>query len=408
MLLAAIVSDHPFQIPEQYCRGKTLFDMGEETVPQDLCTGHRLIITERDDSVTRIKIPNHTEHQIGGQNMVTEWQERLLLQDIMDGLAAAIRDAESEGRDVDIDQLDSIKLNKLAYLAVNEFNVPVTYSWYLYGASLSDSDVNVGYAIDAYESEIGTDYEPSIGDEPWEQPGESPLTYKEFFLRDVDLENIFRDKTKSYLEDFYSDYAPDKYEELYVACAIFQKSLDAIGENRGVGTERQQIETALDELNGLVEEVVFHEEFDEEVVEAFTLYTDLLKDVLVTLPEIEEWTAYKRRTVYDVCSFFYNKAWKYVALRISEDMVEEINGPSWRSLLSGILDDVDEVSSTYEEDFRGIEQRCYESEIVAQEFRRYTLDAETEEDYSERAEEDLEIVEEWEPASQEANEHLDE
>lgn len=340
--------------------------------------------------------------------MVTEWQERLLLQDIMDGLAAAIREAESGGRDVDIDQLDSIKLNKLAYLAVEEFDVPVTYSWYLFGASLSDSDVNVGYVIDAYENEISAEYEPSVGDEPWEQPGESPLTYKEFFLRDVGLENIFRNKTKSYLQEFYSDYAPKKYEELYVSCAVFQKSLDDIGENRGVGTERPQVETALDELNILVEQVAFHEEFDEEVVGAFTLYTDLLKDVLVSLPEIEEWNAYKRRTVYDVCSFFYNKAWKFVALRISEDMVGEVNGPSWRSLLSGILDDVEEVSFTYEQDFRGLEQRCYESGIVAEEFRRYTLDVESEEDYSDRAEEDLEIVGEWEPASEEANEHLGE
>lgn len=340
--------------------------------------------------------------------MVTEWQERLLLQDIMDGLAAAIREAECEGRDVDIAELDAIKLNKLAYLAIEEFDVPITYSWYLYGASLSDSDVTVDYVTDAYESGISAEYEPSVGDEPWEQLGESPLTYKEYFLRDVDLESIFKEKTKAYLKDFYSGYAPEKYEDLYVACAVFQKSLDAVGETRGVGNEMPDAETVINELNTLVEEVVFHEEFDQEVVDAFTLYTDLLKDVLVSLPDIEEWTAYKRRTVYDVCSFFYNKAWKYVALRISEDMVEEVNGPSWRSLLSGILDDVDEVSSTFEEDFRGLEKRCYESGIVGQEFRQYTVDKNVEEDYSERAEEDLEIVEEWESASKEANEYLDE
>lgn len=340
--------------------------------------------------------------------MVTPWQERLLLQDVMDGLAAAIREAESRGRDVDIAKLDSIKLNKLVYFAIDEFDVPITYSWYLYGASVSDSDVTMDYVIDAYESDITPDYEPSIGDEPWEQYGESPLTYKEYFLRDIDLENIFEEKTKAYLQDFYQGYAPEKYEELYVASAVFQKSLDTVSKNRGFSSETPALGVVLEELSDLVEEVAFHEELDREVIDAFTLYSDLLKDVLVTLPEIEDWDARKRRTVYDVCSFFYEKAWKYVALHISEDKAEEVRGPSWRDLLSGILDDIEEISSSYEEDFRSLEKRCYEAGIVGEEFQQYATHTEAEEDYSNRSDEDLAIVEEWEVASEEANEYLDE
>lgn len=336
--------------------------------------------------------------------MVTEWQERLLLGDVLDGLAAALREAEREGRNVD--QLDAVGLNKLVYLAVDEFEPPVTYTWSLHGASVCDPDVDVDRVLDAYEGRIDVEYEPSLGSESGDHPGESPRAYEEFFLHDVDLESLLGERRKADLDDFYRDYVPDAYEDLYVASAVVRRSLDAVARRRGLGEETPDVEAVLEELDVLVEAVAFHGELDRDVVDAVTRYADLLKDVLVTLPDVEAWDAGKRRAVCDVCSFFDDVAWRYVALRISEDTVEG-NGPRWRSLLAGILDDVEAVASTYDEDLRTLERRCFESGIAGREFRRYASDADVVEDYSGRAEEDLDVVAEWEPASEEANEHLD-
>lgn len=61
--------------------------------------------------------------------MISPWEQNQILIDIVDGLGVAIHDV-----DADIDNLTSIKLNKLLYLAVNSdrfvrYGCPNIYYW---------------------------------------------------------------------------------------------------------------------------------------------------------------------------------------------------------------------------------------------------------------------------------------
>jgi hypothetical protein len=57
--------------------------------------------------------------------MITLGDEDDLLKDIEEGVEIAINRLG-----YDRDAVDPIKFNKLAYLAIHEFDLPITYGWY--------------------------------------------------------------------------------------------------------------------------------------------------------------------------------------------------------------------------------------------------------------------------------------
>ncbi|QSG02825.1 hypothetical protein [Natranaeroarchaeum sulfidigenes] len=66
-------------------------------------------------------------------------------QDVVDELLTCIAEAMAQLDDVDPTYANKTKLQKLLYLAIDEFDLPVTYSWYLAGAVLpGDSGTPTG------------------------------------------------------------------------------------------------------------------------------------------------------------------------------------------------------------------------------------------------------------------------
>jgi len=291
--------------------------------------------------------------------MVTPWEENQILSDIMSGLGAAIEESE-----VDPNKLSSIKLNKLLYLAVDDFGLPITYSWYKYGASLSggQNDVSVENVPLRPVDQVPSPDEPSIGQD-WEYP--TPREYKYFFERDIDLDNILREETKAYLRTFYDDYAPEEFRGLYVSSAILQKSLDEL-----LDADIDEFDTKLNTLSNTIEdelrevdsEILLNEYIESEEEEAFTSYSYTLREAIehasgngISLT-VEQVDAFR-----SILRFFYSHAWKYIALSISEQTAE---GPSRRDMIRGAVTDLDNLEKNYTDELKALRDRAIKRELL--------------------------------------------
>lgn len=291
--------------------------------------------------------------------MTSPWEQNQILIDIMDGLGVAIHD-----EDADITNLSSIKLNKLLYLAVDKFDLPITYSWYKYGASLSGGQNDV--AVNAVEPQALDDLpspdEPSIGNS-WDYP--SPEEYAYFFKSDIELTNILQEETKSYLREFYTGYAPEEYRDLYVTSAVLQKSLDTILD---MNTEEfnensaECLDTIEAELRDLDHEVLLNSHIEADEENALTAYTDLLRQVINNLDSQVTGLSRKQFQKFRrLLKFYYSHAWKYVSLGISE---KTASGPSRRDLIGGAVSDLDSLEKNYTDELQALRKSCEDAELV--------------------------------------------
>ena len=62
------------------------------------------------------------------ESMITLGDEDDLLDDIKEGVEIAM-----QRRGYNSGNIDPIKFNKLTYLAIHEYDIPITYGWYKYG-----------------------------------------------------------------------------------------------------------------------------------------------------------------------------------------------------------------------------------------------------------------------------------
>ncbi|MFD1646878.1 hypothetical protein [Haloarchaeobius litoreus] len=91
--------------------------------------------------------------------------ERAVIDDLLACLAEAVNDVES----VDPQYANKTKLQKLLYLAILEFDLPVTYSWYLAGAVLPNDPATPDRLASALD-ELPRPDEPSIHESDADEP----------------------------------------------------------------------------------------------------------------------------------------------------------------------------------------------------------------------------------------------
>jgi hypothetical protein len=128
--------------------------------------------------------------------MLTLGDEDDLLEDITEGVEIAMY-----RRGYDADDIDPIKLNKLAYLAIEEYDLPITYGWYKYGPA----PVNVAHqsvsTIPRSEDEIASVDEPRIKNVNYDV--RSPEEYSYFYSDDLEeFGHVLEALTKEYLVEF--------------------------------------------------------------------------------------------------------------------------------------------------------------------------------------------------------------
>lgn len=331
--------------------------------------------------------------------MTNSWGERELIRDIIDGLNAAI-----EANDWDHAALDPIKFNKLLYRAVQRFEVPVTYRWYKYGADFTTHGFSPDSVRPTALEDLPSPDEPRVAN-PWEtEPyhNPTPREIKHYFEDILDPE-FFADNTKEYLEEFYSGYAPEEYESLYVKSAKLQKTLDIIGlsDERGMPMF-ENADVLRDELKALGREILSRDGL-EEVVEPYLKYANLLKDIATTVEANDgHISSLQNDVIRQSVDYFYSVTWLYVTLKVAE---EHTYGPSARPLKRASLDHLDEISSEYDTEFNKLLSRCVRSDLIEEEVARYYSEVESDID-DRKIELDRSVAEDWQEVSSEANEHL--
>lgn len=333
--------------------------------------------------------------------MTTPFEEELIIEDIIDGLSIAIHE---EGWDYD--QIDPIKFNKLLYLAVQHFDLPVTYRWYQYGSDFTPHGYDRGDVDPRPASDVGTPNEPSISDTS--RSGEeypSPREIADFYATEVEgVETLFANDTKEYLQTFYQNYAPEGLEGIYTACSLLQKSLDNIGRAENPGDVANELaDTVLEEVRTLNREV-YGCELVSDVDRRFTEYASLLKDVIITVDDVQgDLNPAQEERLVDVVRFFYTKAWKFVALKIATERAEGNQAFEWRQTAGTRFTN---LARTYDEELRFLRQQTERVGLVLDEFREYTEPIVRQANRSGESELSSDVAERWEGVSREAGREL--
>ena len=291
--------------------------------------------------------------------MLTRADEKDLIEDIKDGIGIAL-----DIRGASATSIDSIKLNKLVYLATNELNIPLTFGWYKYGPAPVDLQYSKTAVTIKSKDECDAAFNSRLPDKDYYSPAE----YAYFFDEELDaFTDILQVSTKEFLVSFYEREAPEPYRELYVKSAQLQQVLDEI---RGDAAWHDDSDVYYREISrrigGLTRELMNIEPL-REVQTPFRQYVRFLKELLANTSTHDSLSATQQRFVERIVDYYYGGAWKYVALKISENTVHLSPGDNERKLLTSIENLQQEMRTDYEDDLNGFAKRAVSLDLFEKE-----------------------------------------
>ncbi|SFR96964.1 hypothetical protein SAMN05216559_1747 [Halomicrobium zhouii] len=306
--------------------------------------------------------------------------ERALVDELLDCIAEAMRRQD----DVDPAYASKTKLQKLLYLAIDEFDLPVTHSWYLAGAvvpgdgatpaglrsSFDDVTGPSGPSLDADESAAPSDtdsaaaatdgfddlldsvaspaddetldpilFSPESAGETDPSPdrlGDRRADVVDFY--EATLPDVWYQRTMRFLQNFYLEHAPAAYRDLYVQSTHLRTRLHDVETVVKAITEGEQPTQSLDELvddvgldiSDLHCSIQSSEEL-QSTFDGFVRGTDLIEDGLLMLAtrSPDDLEPGHVATVQSMQDFFFYYVWRFPCLHISR---ETATGPSVESL----------------------------------------------------------------------------
>ncbi|KTG11396.1 hypothetical protein AUR64_03835 [Haloprofundus marisrubri] len=255
--------------------------------------------------------------------------EQELVSAIQHAVSAAIEDLE----DVSPEYANKTKLQKLLYLAIDNYSLPVTYSWYLAGSVVPD-DPFTPDDLTAAPSDTVSSKSPSIGHSADDGSVLSPYTTEEelisFFKKEIP--RLWTQKTNRFLQNFYQYHAPERYRELYVQCVHIRAQLKRLTDvvetaTRGIdiGDDLEEIDRALglsiSDFHYYLSDLPELEETFDPVFEG----TELIEDTMMMLTKRSTFTHHHLGSVKALNEFFYYYVWRYPSLIIS---AETATGPA--------------------------------------------------------------------------------
>jgi len=337
--------------------------------------------------------------------MTTPWEERQIIQGVVDGLNAAIAANPSSW---DYDELDPIKLNKLLFIAVDHFDLDITYRWFKYGSDFTKHPpVSVTSIYPTAINDLASPDKPRLADSVDEDDEISPTPrdYKHFFEREADgIERIFTDNTREYLRSFYTDYAPSELQELYAECAVLQTSLDEIIDADNPGSLiYERTDELLNEITA-VKQKVKKTDFLKNQAKPFGRFSRLFKDVIVTVESREgEITNRQNQVIDDLVYFFYENAWLLVSLKIASRHTHGPNADNW---IKGANVRLAELEESFSTDMYSIYRQCVEADLIGNELLKFWKRTLSEEEHRPTLPVEERAFDEWRGSSQEANRQL--
>ena len=356
-----------------------------------------------------VQVPSLTDSTLDTSMAQLSQSERDLVDDLLECIAEAMTDVDS----VESTYANKTKLQKLLYLAIEEFDLPITYSWYLAGAVLPE-DAATPQTLQSAFGRLESPDEPSIDHDasmaaPQSEPTEGDQTSEDGSTADAptsedpldpvlfstaaeddfsvpddpsrtdpasiagyprgdivdfyrtELPNVWQQNTMRFLQNFYLEYGPAKYRDLYVQSTHLRIRLKDIeqavearvnGEEPATPVEQLVRQAGLDisDLHmSIREQETLRGTFD-----YFVKGTDLIEDALMVLAQ-QQPTKLSRDHVdilNQIQDFYYYYVWRYPCLAISQ---ETATGPSAEDLRNVRKNQLDGFESTLEAEIESLE-----------------------------------------------------
>lgn len=208
----------------------------------------------------------------------------------------------------------NLKVNKLAYAAIEEFDLPLLRTWYKYGQyepyeELRPKSLNVG---DNDENA----YVPSGLKKDVTQ--ESIKRY----LLNRDLKSVFKQDKFEFLIENYNEWDPEPYTNAYIASTKIIRVLENLNESDSetivlqVGDLRSEFKQASIDLRYKFDTV---EAFPDDLHDHAEEYLTNLEDALVRIDDTSEITDEQLETIQEARRVYHESVLPWAAMIISID-----------------------------------------------------------------------------------------
>ncbi|MFC6838425.1 hypothetical protein [Halomarina ordinaria] len=258
---------------------------------------------------------------------------------------------------------------KLVFCAVDEFDLNLTYGWYLAGTLTATPTPESSTQLPT----------PNTPDPEVER-------YRRFFAEDelfrvggageeYTLVNVLLGTSKhQFLIDFYKEFAPEEYRELYIESTKIREELETMGEKLdsqgedmslgsfGVTTEvlsQSEISDLRRNISGLHIELTSEafEDIRKPVIEG----TDIIEMALKGAAGRESLTDDQERILLDLGDFYYDYVWKYPAHQIAAN---EASGPHAGEFKQRHSSKLDKFDQKLNEKRESIESKCLKANLL--------------------------------------------
>lgn len=270
-----------------------------------------------------------------GDDGISEQEELRVRQNVVDGLELALDDVIPDGMRREITKTER---EKLIYFAVREFDLPITYSWYLAGAKTAFTpDSPVGTTSPEAPSVPTPDefVQPEASDTDPEVQRYREFFRSQTFFDDYDLRTVYFTSNADFLCDVYEEFAREEYTDLYIHSTRLREKLRSLNESIDRGTPNASLTDwgagaedgwlsphQEEEIRRLVSDL--HLDLGRldgfgETRTPVTKGTDVIESVLTKLTHVSSLNVEQTALVNGLGEFFYEYVWKYPALKISAD-----------------------------------------------------------------------------------------
>lgn len=311
---------------------------------------------------------------------VTDRNESEIIYDVLLGLALAVTEDEKIDPDGTLRTITNTKLEKFVYMAVEEFELPVTYSWYLAGAKAQSPTIR----RERFKTAHGTITGKSQPGEPVVRQrlrtydaSEEVRTFAGFF--DGKLQWLFKDKYE-FLADFYEDYAPSRFKALYLDSHELRTLLDQTVEQLDEG-QAGDVQTGLSSFEDstgrgapnhyeyagqLISNIhlrLAEEEILRPMLPAYKEFTDTLEDAFMMLAklDVDELSPKHVECFAELRDFHFNHAWQYPCLRIS---IETASGPRRDEVVTDRVQRLETFEEGYYPRLKNKRELCRKAELM--------------------------------------------
>lgn len=310
--------------------------------------------------------------------------ERRMVDALVSCLAAAMQGCD----DIDPAYANKTKIQKLLFLAIDEFDLPVTHSWYLAGAVVPTERATPSDLQDSFETTASTNDEvpehedsaiaeylsPAADEDPLEpvlfsgddssegfdEPDSTETVVDERRDEIVDFyrrkfPTVWHHSTMRFLQDFYLEYAPPEYRDVYVHSTHLRVHLSDIEEVVRARLEGNDPQASLDELVDDVGLVIsdLHTSLRttdslSDTFRAVVAGTNVIEDGLMMLEATDPAELDERHlgAVQSMQEFYYYVVWRYPCLIISR---ETACGPSAEAVRTQRAEQLDGFEKTLED-----------------------------------------------------------